>query len=59
MRIKQSLTLIKQLITEGKFTAIIDRTYSFDAIIEAYDYVASGQKTGNVVIKIANEENKV
>ncbi|PKA99443.1 NADPH:quinone reductase-like Zn-dependent oxidoreductase [Flavobacteriaceae bacterium MAR_2009_75] len=56
-KIKQSLELIKRLITEGKFTAVIDRTYSFEAIIEAYDYVASGQKTGNVVIKITSEED--
>ncbi len=47
---KRSLFLIKDLIEQGKFKPVIDRKYPLDKIAEAYEYVATGQKTGNVVI---------
>ncbi|MDC0683045.1 hypothetical protein [Sorangium atrum] len=31
---------------------VVDRTVTLDAIQEAYAYIASGQKTGNVVLKL-------
>jgi NADPH:quinone reductase-like Zn-dependent oxidoreductase len=49
---KGSVILIKKLIEEGKFKAVIDRKYPFDQIIEAYKYVEKGQKIGNVVITL-------
>ncbi len=48
--IKGSVLLIKKLIEEGKFKAVIDRTYPLEQIADAYRYVETGQKTGNVVI---------
>ncbi|AHM62624.1 alcohol dehydrogenase zinc-binding domain-containing protein [Flammeovirgaceae bacterium 311] len=48
--IKRSVLLIKKLTEEGKFKAVIDRTYPLEEIAEAYRYVETGQKTGNVVI---------
>lgn len=50
--ILRSVLLIKKLIEEGKFNAVIDRTYSLEQISEAFEFVASGQKTGNVVITV-------
>ena len=52
--IPASLLLAKSLTEEGKFTPIIDRTYSLEGIADAYNYVLTGQKTGNVVIKITD-----
>lgn len=49
---KRSVLLIKKLITEGKFNAVIDKKYSLDEIAKAYSYVEKGEKTGNVVIKM-------
>jgi D-arabinose 1-dehydrogenase-like Zn-dependent alcohol dehydrogenase len=43
---------LKELVEKDEFKPVIDRFYRLDQIVEAYKYVESGQKTGNVVIKI-------
>jgi len=48
--IAAELNFIKELIEKGSFRPVIDRKYAIDEIVEAYHYVASGQKLGNVVI---------
>lgn len=50
--LRGSLLLIKRLIEDGKFKAVIDRKYPLERIIEAYKYVGKGKKTGNVVITL-------
>lgn len=49
--IKRSLAFVQELATQGKFTPLIDRTYPLAEISNAFQYVASGQKTGNVIIQ--------
>lgn len=49
---KENVEYIKQLIESGAYKPVIDRTYPLDEIIEAAKYVETGQKTGNVVIKV-------
>ena len=44
----------KGLIESGQFTPVIDRAYPLDEIVEAYRYVETGQKIGNVVISVAH-----
>lgn len=54
---KRSLLFIKQLMEKGKFKAVIDRYYQPEEIKEAYKYVMSGQKTGNVLINFSSNQN--
>jgi NADPH:quinone reductase-like Zn-dependent oxidoreductase len=49
---KQDVIFLKELVQKGEYEPVIDRQYKLDQIVEAYKYVESGQKTGNVVIKI-------
>ena len=44
------LNFIKDLVEKGNFKPVIDRKYPLEKIAEAYKYVASGQKIGNVII---------
>jgi len=50
---KEDLLLVKELVEAGKYRPVIDRTYSLDEIVEAVRYVESGQKTGNVVLRVS------
>ena len=53
----EDLIFLKDLAEAGKITPVIDRTYSWEQIIEAHHYVDSWRKKGNVVI-IVNHKNK-
>ncbi|PSK89198.1 NADPH:quinone reductase-like Zn-dependent oxidoreductase [Murinocardiopsis flavida] len=43
---------LRDLIAAGEFRPVIDRRYPLHQIVEAYQYVESGRKTGNVVITV-------
>lgn len=49
---KKDLTFLKELVEKGFYKPVIDRYYKFEQITEAYKYVETEQKTGNVVLKI-------
>jgi NADPH:quinone reductase-like Zn-dependent oxidoreductase len=51
---KEDLVLIKELVDAGKYRPVIDRSYELDDIVEAVRYVESGQKTGNVVLRVSD-----
>jgi NADPH:quinone reductase-like Zn-dependent oxidoreductase len=44
------LHFIKDLIEKGRFKAVIDRKYPLEQMADAYRYVSTGQKIGNVII---------
>jgi NADPH:quinone reductase-like Zn-dependent oxidoreductase len=41
---------LKKLLETGEFRPVIDRTFPLDHIVDAYRYVETGLKIGNVVI---------
>jgi NADPH:quinone reductase-like Zn-dependent oxidoreductase len=54
---RRSVLFTRKLIEQGKFKAVMDRTYPLERIVEAYRYVEKGQKTGNVVITVEQDNN--
>lgn len=52
--IKRSLSVVKDLLAQGKFKPLIDRTYPLEEIREAFTYVDSGEKVGNVVLRMTD-----
>jgi NADPH:quinone reductase-like Zn-dependent oxidoreductase len=50
---REDLLLIKELVDTGKYRPVIDRSYALDEVVEATRYVESGQKTGNVVLRVS------
>ncbi len=53
---QEMIQYLKDLAESGRFKPVIDRRYSFEQIPEAFQYVNTGQKTGNVVITLDPED---
>jgi len=49
---QKTIPYISEQLELGQFEPVIDREYSLEDIAKAYEYVMTGQKTGNVLIKI-------
>lgn len=48
----EDLLLVKELVDAGNYRPVIDRRYALDQVAEATSYVETGQKTGNVVLRV-------
>ncbi len=55
---KEMIHYLKDLAQSGKFKPIIERQYTFEQIPEAFKYVHTGQKTGNIVISLGKSSGK-
>jgi len=49
---KEDVIFLKELVVAGEYKPVIDRQYRLDQIVNAYKYVESGQKTGNVLLTL-------
>jgi NADPH:quinone reductase-like Zn-dependent oxidoreductase len=52
---REDVLFVGNLMETGEFRAVIDRSYPIEDIRQAYDYVESGVKVGNVVITMSDE----
>jgi NADPH:quinone reductase-like Zn-dependent oxidoreductase len=51
---KEDLLFFKKLVEEGHFKPVIDRTFEIKDVVAAYEYVETGMKTGNVVLRFVS-----
>jgi NADPH:quinone reductase-like Zn-dependent oxidoreductase len=49
---REMVEYIRRLVESRKFTPVVDRSFPLDALVEAYRYVETQQKVGNVVITV-------
>lgn len=52
---KKSILFIRDLLEKENFKPVIDRKYPLEKIAEAYNYVATGTKTGNVILTFEDD----
>lgn len=52
---QKTIPYISNLLQAEKFKPLIDREYGLEELAEAYAYVLQGQKTGNVLINVVDE----
>jgi NADPH:quinone reductase-like Zn-dependent oxidoreductase len=48
--------LLADLAQRGQFTPVVDRSFGLPQIADAYRYIATGRKRGNVVIEVASKD---
>ncbi len=51
MNCKNSVKVMTELLAKGAFKPLIDRYYPMEEIQDAYRFVATGQKIGNIIIR--------
>lgn len=49
---QQDVLFLKGLVETGRYNPLVDRKYPLEQIVDAYRYVETGQKTGNVIITL-------
>ena len=53
---KADILLLRGLLEDGSYRAVIDRRYRLEDVVEATRYVETEQKLGNVVLRVTGED---
>ena len=48
---QEDILYLRSLIVSGDYAPLIDKTYPFEDVAAAHEYVETGQKVGNVIIE--------
>jgi len=51
---RKDVLFLKELIEAGEYRAVVDRSYPLEEVVAATQYVETLQKTGNVVLTVAD-----
>ena len=51
-RSHEAMTAIVDALEAGSYRPLVDRSYPFDQLVDAYRYVETGQKVGNVILLV-------
>ena len=54
----QDMEALKELLEAGRIKAVIDRSFPLEEIRDAHRYADSGQKKGNIAIRVEQTESK-
>lgn len=54
----EQLLLVRALFETGQYRPVIDKTFTLEEIVAAHQYVDTGRKIGNVVLKIGQEQEE-
>jgi NADPH:quinone reductase-like Zn-dependent oxidoreductase len=49
---QRDIRFLRDLVEQAAFAPVIDRSYPLEEIVDAYRYVETGEKVGNVVINV-------
>jgi NADPH:quinone reductase-like Zn-dependent oxidoreductase len=49
---KEEILFLKEIMEKGLYKPVIDRSYPLQKVAEAFRYVETGKKIGNVIIKV-------
>jgi NADPH:quinone reductase-like Zn-dependent oxidoreductase len=49
---REIIEYLRDRIASGRFRPVVDRDYPLAQIVDAYRYVETGQKVGNVIITV-------
>lgn len=52
----KDIACLRERLVSGAFRPVLDRSYRLDDIVDAYHYVETEQKLGNVVVLVTDEQ---